>query len=439
MKRKSSEQQQQRGNTRDLLLRGVAAAKAGDGDEARFYLEWLLIASPSEDQQIEAWLWLAEISSGDEKRHYLEEILSRNPAHARARRRLAILDGRLKAEEIVDPDALPPRATGGGQARVRQFTCPRCASRMVFTPDGASLQCEHCDYRQLPESGAGVEETDFIVTMATTRGHLKPVASRTFSCHSCTASFLLAPGALTVTCPYCHHTYAVASTETRELAPPQGLIPFAVDESRATRLAQRWLAQHKLRPHAAPQGVYLPVWTFDVGGSVAWEAQRANYDENTRSWETVSGSHTLFEDDVLVAACRTLPAALAPLLQTFDLDGLVGFEEEYLAAWPAQTYEIAVGDASLAARKQAYDRGRKEVRQRHDGLSNRRFSSAGITIISHKLVLLPLWLGHYRYEGEVAMLAINGQTGHVQAERAPASGLLGSLGRWLDELSGKGS
>jgi len=98
-----------------------------------------------------------------------------------------------------------------------------------------------------------------------------------------------------------------------------------------------------------------------------------------------------------------------------------------------------VGDASLAARKQAYDRGRKEVRQRHDGLSNRRFSSAGITIISHKLVLLPLWLGHYRYEGEVAMLAINGQTGHVQAERAPASGLLGSLGRWLDGLSGKGS
>ena len=114
MKRKFSQQQQQRGNVRDLLVRGVAAANAGDAEEARFYLEWVLIAGANEDQMMEAWLWLAEVSEGAEKRDYLEEILSRRPAHARARRLLALLDGRLQAEEIVDPEKLAERPERAG-------------------------------------------------------------------------------------------------------------------------------------------------------------------------------------------------------------------------------------------------------------------------------------------------------------------------------------
>jgi Tfp pilus assembly protein PilF len=39
---------------RDLLVRGIAAAKAGERDEARHYLEWALRQEPSSDEQIEA-------------------------------------------------------------------------------------------------------------------------------------------------------------------------------------------------------------------------------------------------------------------------------------------------------------------------------------------------------------------------------------------------
>src|SRR5690554_6104979 len=152
MKPKFSQQQQRRSNVRDLLTRGVAAAKAGDKEEARFYLEWLLITNPTDDQRAEAWLWLAIISDEEEeKRHFLDEILSRNPAHARARRQLAILQGRLQPDDIVNPETLAARARSNEPAQAepaRRFTCPRCASRLVFTPDGSSLHCEHCDYRE---------------------------------------------------------------------------------------------------------------------------------------------------------------------------------------------------------------------------------------------------------------------------------------------------
>ena len=47
---------------RDLLVRGIAAAKAGERAEARHYLEWALRQQPSSDEQLEAWLWLSDVS-----------------------------------------------------------------------------------------------------------------------------------------------------------------------------------------------------------------------------------------------------------------------------------------------------------------------------------------------------------------------------------------
>jgi hypothetical protein len=63
-----------------------------------------------------------------------------------------------------------------------------------------------------------------------------------------------------------------------------------------------------------------------------------------------------------------------------------------------------------------------------------RFSSANITIISYKLILLPVWLARYRYDGNAYTLAVNGQNGRLLAQRVPSTGLLGDLGRWFDDF-----
>ncbi|MBI3537156.1 MAG: hypothetical protein HY070_06335, partial [Chloroflexi bacterium] len=78
-------------STRDLLIRGIAAAKAKFIHEARFYLEWLLRdESASREEQMEAYRYLAEISDdAKQKRDYLEQILAANPSDPDARRALA--------------------------------------------------------------------------------------------------------------------------------------------------------------------------------------------------------------------------------------------------------------------------------------------------------------------------------------------------------------
>src|SRR5690606_21433834 len=135
---------------RMILLQGIAAAKEKKVDEARFYLEWVLRTDATSDQLVEAWRWLAEISDDqNQKREYLHKILAYSPTDADARRKLALLEGRLKPDEIVDPNRLPALTAQPPQpAATRRFTCPHCAGRMHFTPDDQSLKCSFCGHRQ---------------------------------------------------------------------------------------------------------------------------------------------------------------------------------------------------------------------------------------------------------------------------------------------------
>jgi hypothetical protein len=128
-----------------LLRSGIIDAKAGQKDSARRYIERAIYTSnnDSHDVMAEAWFWMAQVTDDPvEKRNALENALSHDMYHARARRALAIIDGKLKPDEIVNPDNLPLALTGSRQADADRFMCPKCGGRMVFAPDGSSLVCE---------------------------------------------------------------------------------------------------------------------------------------------------------------------------------------------------------------------------------------------------------------------------------------------------------
>jgi len=179
---------------RDLIVRGIAAAKVNDKKEARFYLEWVLRLEPPIEQRVDAWFWLSEVSDDpQQKRNFLEEVLCYQPGHQPARRSLAILDGRLDPSEIIDPVHLPAEGDAGHQPlHPQRYDCPHCGGRMVFQPDGRSLICEYCNGRRAIANPVKQEKSqDFTVAMATVRGHKIPVNTHSFECKACGAIFLL--------------------------------------------------------------------------------------------------------------------------------------------------------------------------------------------------------------------------------------------------------
>src|SRR5262245_47071762 len=128
----------------DLLVRGIAAAKAGSRDEARFFLEKFLRQGNRSDARIQAWRYLAGISDDpDEKKEYLGLILASDPLDGLARRDLAVLNGSLDPGRIVDPEsdprgriAAPPPSEVPDASAVERLTCARCgSSRVVAHPD----------------------------------------------------------------------------------------------------------------------------------------------------------------------------------------------------------------------------------------------------------------------------------------------------------------
>ena len=436
-------------SVRELLVRGVAAAKTGearDKDEARFYLEWVLRSDDAtSDQKAAAWMWLSQIEDDPKKkRDCLENVLAWDPANGPARRGLAILDGRLKPEDIivpnkpiapVRPDVTPQRSG------VRRYACPKCGGRMSYLADKRSLACDYCGNRlhefQAIQQGALVSEQDFTAALATAKGHRWELpVERALKCEGCGATFAIPPLQVSGQCPFCGSAHVITAN-TGELIEPEGILPFQLDVDSAGKCIRRWLDTLKFRPSdldarsaiAQPRKVFLPFWTFDLGGTMNWNAQVEEGYGNNKVWVPRTGIYLVYHDDLLIPATRAVPKDVLDDLVEYDTKALVAFAAELLSDTAAEIYQIPLVDASLVARQQALHTGQIYVHSNDLAGENYRdffMNSGGMIIESYKLVLLPVWITSYRYKNEPYLVAVNGQSGKV-AGRVPRSGLQKAL------------
>jgi DNA-directed RNA polymerase subunit RPC12/RpoP len=433
------------GAAEDLLTRGIAAAKANQKDEARHYLEWVLQTDADRRQQVQAWLWLSGVMDDPkEKRNCLEEVLVRDPSNRMARRGLAMLDGRLKPEDLVDPNQRRPAAPTQA-VTAQRMVCPKCGGKMAYAPDGRSLRCEYCAQQERKQAlsasqGAELQEHDFVVALATAKGHTHPVKMHAFTCEGCGADFILAPDVLSLNCSYCGSAHVADVSEVRELIPPEGVIPFAIRREEAQRAFREWLVKKKMRKAKITpvRGVYLPAWTFDMSGEIRWVCY-VNRDEgpsvdiggipislgggssSSRKLVKEEGTHLVYEDDLLILATKKLTVDLVKKeVDKFLLGDVMPYEHGYLADWPAEAYQITVADASLMARGKMLKKAKSaldiRLSARLESVRDLQLNTSGVTVDSFKLILLPFWIARYRHQDKVYYLLVNGQTGKVRAQ-----------------------
>lgn len=427
---------------KDLLRSGIIEAKAGNKEGARRYLDRAIYMSSDHEALAEAWFWMSHVMDDTvKKRKALENCLSHDLHHMRARRELAILDGKLKADEIVDPDHLPPLPAGLHAVDAERFMCPKCGGRMGFAPDGQSLVCEYCSRNQKFTAQPGTaNEKDFIIAMATARGHGKPLNQQVFHCKGCGCEFILPPNQLSSTCVYCGSPHVVNWESEEELLAPDGIIPHAFDQKRAIQLLIEWVEAHQIKPEKQagagsprpylPRGVYLPLWTFDLSGEIDYVGA-TSVEENGSPFNTC---YPVQVNDIPIPASRKLSAVFLKLIPTFDLEAVKPYDPRYLANWPAEVYDIPLAEASLDARAQVMARYKHDLSNYRTGMELVATSSANMTVESFRLDLLPVWMIEIPFDGCVHLVLINGQNGTVASDIPEKSNKSGGLMEFLSDL-----
>jgi len=415
----------------DLLREGVLRYRVKEFDAARNYIERALANSDDPQTRAQANYFLSLLSNDPiQRRKYLEETLAIDMGHAEARRALAIMDGKLKANEIVNPDRMPAPDTGTVTVQADRFTCPKCGGRTVYAPDGASLICEYCNQNQGLSTTTGSREQDFIIAMADGSGLRSPAAVQTFKCQGCGATFILAPEAISATCAYCGSVHVVAQDEKKQMVEPDSILPMAFDQKQATWHLVHWVERMKITPQEqvqAPRGLYLPVWTFDIIGAMPYHG---TVYRNKRQ-VPVSGTKDINFNDVRILGSNKLAELMVKTLPEFDLSCATKYDARFLAGWVADVYDLPMADASLEARRISVEHLRKMIIHEFGYIQNLGYSSSGIMVSAFKLILVPVWVTGIKAHDRSGRVLINGQTGSIQSE-IQAPGLEG----WLENILG---
>ena len=138
-------------------------------------------------------------------------------------------------------------------------------------------------------------------------------------------------------------------------------------------------------------------------------------------WESRSGHHAQFYDDVLICASTGLPERIVTKAYPFHLNALVPYNPAFLAGFLAEEYTLDPRVGWEKAKAQVTSNEQSECSKALDGDTQRAFRvNTMLSRITWKHMLLPLYVAAYMFGSKTYRFVVNGQTGEVQGE-APIS------------------
>lgn len=324
---------------------------------------------------------------------------------------------------------------------------------MEFDPATGGMRCPYCGVTQ-----AVAED----VKRAVTENPLEDIDPSRFAqmsakamqveCSTCGSVVTFEPPVVAGDCPFCAAKIVVQPKSADPLIAPDGLLPFGVPKDKAGAevkqwLASRWFAPSDLQKMAQPDGLsgmYLPFWTFDAEVVTQYTGQRGEYYYETvyetvrdaqgrqsqvarqvrhTRWWPASGTVENSFDDLLVPATKSVDLGRLQALEPWDLPGVRPYEPAFLAGFKAQRYQLELPAGFDAAKQQMKPVIRQAI-ERDIGGDEQRVNSTQPEYfdVTFKHLLLPVWLGAYRYQGKVFQVLVNARTAEVQGERPYSAG-----------------
>ena len=334
--------------------------------------------------------------------------------------------------------------------KVRRFRCPGCGAELQFEPRDGCLTCPYCGRTERIEAqGEGPSERPYEEYLSPRGESLGTLAEGALevACQSCGATVTFVPPQVAGECDFCGSPLVAQPRSADPLVAPEGVLPFRLGQGEAADSIRRWLGSLWFAPSALKRlasqegvgGVYIPFWTYDAYTVSHYTGERGEYYYTTESytetdpqgrsvtktrqvrhtrWHPASGTVSRWFDDLLVPATRSLPPQKLAALEPWDLSELKSYEPAYLSGYKAQRYQVDLREGFEAARQAAAPVIEQDVRRRIGGDEQRVSNvSTNYSAITFKHLLLPVYVGAYRFRERVFQVVVNGRTGEVQGER----------------------
>jgi DNA-directed RNA polymerase subunit RPC12/RpoP len=331
------------------------------------------------------------------------------------------------------------------------FACPSCGAAMAFDPARSALACAACGHaRVLPAptadaQAAALREQDYVDALRRLATREAALEARVVDCPSCGAQTRFEGHVIGDKCAFCAQPLLLEQAHAVRLIRAQALLPFALDKAAAQRVFAQWVASRWFAPTALKttvreadgvKGIYLPWWTYDAGTITTYRGERGvqrRVAENrpnataqggaptTRivtDWSPAAGAVAVGFDDILVAGSPSTAPHLARVLDQWDLSRLRPPADEVLAGFAVEVYRTGL-EAGFAQARERMQPAIDGAIRRDIGGDMQRIHARQTVVddIRFKHLLMPVWIGSYRFGGKPYQIVVNGQSGEVEGDR----------------------
>ncbi len=331
------------------------------------------------------------------------------------------------------------------------FACPSCGAAMAFDPARSALACAACGHtRVLPAPSADAQaqalrEQDYLEALRRLAAREPSLEARVVDCPSCGAQTRFEGHVVGDACAFCASPLLVEQAHVQRLIRAQAVLPFALDKKAAQRVFAQWVGSRWLAPNALKatvreadgvKGIYLPWWTYDANTVTTYRGERGvqrRVQDNrpnataqagaatTRvvtDWSPASGAVPVGFDDILVAGSPSIAPRLARVLDQWGLSRLRPPADEVLAGFGVEVYRTGLEDGFGQARQRMASAIDAAIRRDIGGDAQRIHAKQTVVDdIRFKHLLMPVWIGSYRFAGKPYQIVVNGQSGEVEGDR----------------------
>ncbi len=328
-----------------------------------------------------------------------------------------------------------------------EFKCPSCDSSMKQDAATKNAKCTACGYvENACQQNSDNVVFDFAAAQNDPALQDWGVPVQTVICSDCGGKMVVIATEAGLKCPFCASQHVTVLDESPGIR-PDSIIPFKVDIDSASKRVSNWINKRYLAPfpfkseYASGQisGIYLPYWSFDAKVDAAYTGQVANSytdteidtitsDERTDTkkrkvkklrWRFVTGTVEKKFKNVMFNDAGQPDTKIIEKLEPFKLNELVTFSPKYLAGYAAGRCKNGLDSVWKRAQSYMGDSVREEVHttvKRGADVVGAVNTCATYMDIAFKQLLLPVWIGSYKYKNKNYHIYINGQTGMMHGE-----------------------